>query len=115
MVDGGLCEVASEARNKDSARFRGLFHYFIDRNLWNLRKYSSYLFLGGPRLQCETAKCEDPWIVSLFFLARASGIFVNNPPPKTLRSSLAQWRFRGDGARRRRLAAKAKEGGSTEG
>ena len=31
-------ETRSEERNEDSARFRGLFHYFIDRNLRNLRK-----------------------------------------------------------------------------
>ena len=29
---------SSEECNEDSARFRGLFHYFIDRNLRNLRK-----------------------------------------------------------------------------
>ena len=29
---------SSEERNEDSARFRGLFHYFIGRYLRNLRK-----------------------------------------------------------------------------
>ena len=34
----GVCVSISEGCNEDPARFRGLFHYFIDRNLRNLRK-----------------------------------------------------------------------------